>query len=113
MVGSNNRDDLMAFDLTASPAASFVLKANIDTSDPLKLPGDPMITVSGNGNPSLIVSGDGAAVYLQGDGYQASFAPRALHRQGHRPHGATTRVFEGAAVPTTIRSWPSTPICHA
>ena len=29
----------MAFDL-ASPAASFVLEAGVDTSDPLKLPGD-------------------------------------------------------------------------
>ena len=86
MVGSSNRDDLMAFDLTASPAAPFVLKANIDTSDPLKLPGDPMITVSGNGNPSLIVSGDGAAVYLQGDGYKASFAPQPFIDKVDRPH---------------------------
>ncbi len=96
-VGSNNRDDLMAFDLTASPAAPFVLKANIDTSDPLKLPGDPMITVSGNGNPSLIVSGDGASVYLQGDGYKASFAPQPFIDKVTVRTGATTRVFEGAA----------------
>ncbi len=47
--GSGNRDDLTAFDLTASPPAPFVLKANIDTGDPLKLPGDPMITATGNG----------------------------------------------------------------
>ena len=95
--GSGNRDDLMAFDLTASPAAPFVLKANIDTSDPLKLPGDPMITVSGNGNPSLIVSGDGASLYLQGDGYKASFAPQPFVDKVTIRTGATTRVFEGAA----------------
>ena len=46
----DNRDDLIAFDLTASPPAPFVLKANIDTGDPLKLPGDPMTTATGNGD---------------------------------------------------------------
>ena len=95
--GSGNRDDLMAFDLTASPAAPFVLKANIDTSDPLALPGDPMITVSGNGNPSLMVSGDGAALFLQGDGYKASFAPQPFVDKVTIRTGATARVFEGAA----------------
>jgi dipeptidyl aminopeptidase/acylaminoacyl peptidase len=94
---SGNRDDLTAYDLTATPPAPFVLKANIESADPLKLPGDPMVTATGNGVVSLIVSGDGSSIYLQGDGYKPSFAPQPFVDKVAIRTGATTRVFEGAA----------------
>ncbi len=79
-----NRDDLTAFDLTASPPAPFVLKANIDTADPLKLPGDPMITATGNGVVSLIVSADGTSRLPAGRRLQAVVRATAVRRQGGR-----------------------------
>ena len=92
-----NRDDLTAYDLTATPPAPFVLKANIESADPLTLPGEPMSTATGNGVVSLIVSSDGNAVYLQGDGYKPSFAPQPFVDKVVIRTGATTRLFEGAA----------------
>ena len=92
-----NRDDLTAYDLTATPPAPFVLKANIESADPLTLPGDPMVTATGNGVVSLIVSSDGSSVYLQGDGFKPSFAPQPFVDRVVIRTGATTRLFEGAA----------------
>lgn len=91
------RDDLMAYDLTAAPPAGFVLKANIDTADPLVLPGTVMTTATGNGIPSLIVSSDGTSVFLQGEGYKPTFAPQPFIDRVAIRTGATTRVFEGAS----------------
>jgi len=74
-----------------------VLKANIDSADPLKLAGDPMTTATGNGVVSLTVSTDGSSVFLQGDGYKPSFAPQPFVDKVAIKTGATTRLFEGAA----------------
>jgi len=97
--GGNNggRDDLMAFDLTANPPAPFVLKANIETADPLKLPGDPMTTATGNGVVSLTVSTDGSSIFLQGDGYKPTFTPQPFVDKVAIRTGTATRIFEGAA----------------
>ena len=92
-----NRDDLTAFDLTASPPTAFVLEANIDPADPLKLPGDPMTTATGNGVVSLMVSTDGTSMFLQGDGYQSTFTPKPFIDKVAIATGAATRIFEGAS----------------
>jgi dipeptidyl aminopeptidase/acylaminoacyl peptidase len=91
------RDDLVAYDLTAASAAPFVLKGNIDPSDPVKLPGDVMTTASANGVVSAIVSTDGTAAFLQGDGFTPTFTPRPFVDKVVIRTGDTTRLFEGAA----------------
>ncbi|MDQ3440212.1 MAG: hypothetical protein M3478_07665 [Planctomycetota bacterium] len=91
------RDDLVAYDLAASPPASMVLKGNIDPADPLKLPGTVMTTATGNGIASALVSSDGTSVFLQGDGYQPTFAPQPFVDKVVIRTGSTTRLFEGAA----------------
>ncbi|MGE3470887.1 MAG: TolB family protein [Vicinamibacterales bacterium] len=95
--GGGAREDLVAYDLTASPPAAFVLKAGIDASDPLQAPGEPMTTASGNGVVALTVSGDGAAVFLRGEGYRPTFAPQPFVDRVTIRTGASTRLFEGAA----------------
>jgi dipeptidyl aminopeptidase/acylaminoacyl peptidase len=92
-----SRDDLMAYDLTASPASPFVLKANVDPSDPLALPGDILTTATGNGVVSAVVSTDGTSAFLQGDGYKPTFKPQPFVDKVTIRSGATTRLFEGAA----------------
>jgi dipeptidyl aminopeptidase/acylaminoacyl peptidase len=94
---AGSRDDLVAYDLSAASPTPFVLKANVETADPLALPGDIVTTATGNGIPSLLLSGDGAAVYLQGDGYKASYAPQPFVDRVVIRTGETSRVFEGAA----------------
>jgi dipeptidyl aminopeptidase/acylaminoacyl peptidase len=91
---TQRRDDLVAYDLTSQPTA-FVLKANIDPEDPLKLPGDIMTTGTGNGVVSAIVSSAGA-VYLEGDGFKANFKPQPFVDRVAIRTGASERVFEGS-----------------
>jgi dipeptidyl aminopeptidase/acylaminoacyl peptidase len=92
-----SRDDLMAYDLTASPASPFVLKANVDPSDPLALPGDILTTATGNGVVSAVVSTDGTSAFLQGDGYKPTFKPQPFVDKVTIRSGSTTRLFEGSA----------------
>jgi dipeptidyl aminopeptidase/acylaminoacyl peptidase len=93
--------DLVAWDLaTAQPAAqppAHVLRADIDPKDPLKLPGDLLTASSGNGVTWAIVSTDGAAAFLQGDGFKATFKPQPFVDRVTLRDGQTTRLFEGAA----------------
>ncbi len=94
---SGNRRDLVAYDLTAPQPAMFVLKGNIDSDDPLKLPGDVMTTATANGVTSAIVSTDGSAAFLTGDGHKDTFTPQPFVDRVVIRDGATTRVFEGSA----------------
>ncbi len=91
-----NRRDLVAYDLTTSQPAMFVLKGNIDPDDSLKLPGEVMTTATANGIVSAIVSTDGNAAFLKGDGYKATFTPQPFVDRVVIRSGATTRLFEGS-----------------
>jgi dipeptidyl aminopeptidase/acylaminoacyl peptidase len=95
--GGASRDDLVAYDLTTPQPAMFVLKGNIDPEDPLKLPGALMISATGNGIASVIVAPDGAAVFLEGQGYKANHKPQPFVDRVAIRTGSTTRLFEGAA----------------
>jgi dipeptidyl aminopeptidase/acylaminoacyl peptidase len=94
---SGGRDDLVAYDLTTSPASPFVLKANIEAADPLTLPGEVMTTATGNGIVSAVVSSDSASMFLRGDGYKSTFTPQPFVDRVTIRTGATTRLFEGSA----------------
>ena len=94
--GSARREDLVAYDLTATPATAFVLKGNIDPEDPVKLPGTVMTDATGNGIPFARVSSDGAAVFLEGAGYKESFRPQPFIDRVVIRTADTSRVFEGA-----------------
>ncbi len=94
--GSARREDLVAYDLTASPATPFVLKGNIDPEDPVKLPGTVMTSATGNGIPFARVSSDGAAVFLEGAGFKESFRPQPFVDRVVIRSANTSRVFEGS-----------------
>jgi hypothetical protein len=94
--GGGNRDDIVAYDLTASPPASFVLKRDFDPSDPLQLPGTIMTSSTGNGVTWAIVSTDGTSVYLEGEGYKENFRPQPFVDRVVIRTGNATRLFEGA-----------------
>ena len=95
--GSARRDDLVAYDLTASPAVPSVLKANIDPEDPLRLPGEVMTNATGNGVVFARLSNDGAAVFLEGAGYKENLRPQPFIDRVAIRTGDTTRLFEGAS----------------
>lgn len=95
--GRPARQDLTAWDLSAPQPASHVLRADIDTRDPLALPGEVMTDASGNGVTWARVSSDNAAVFLEGAGYKASFKPQPFIDRVTIADGKATRLFEGAA----------------
>jgi dipeptidyl aminopeptidase/acylaminoacyl peptidase len=95
--GTSRRDDLVAYDLTASPPALFVLAANIDPEDPLRLPGEVMTGATGNGVAYARLSSDGAAVFLEGAGYKDNFRPQPFIDRVVIQTGEKARVFEGAS----------------
>lgn len=94
---SARRNDLVAYDLSASQTQSYVLKGDVDPDDPLKLPGDVMTSATGNGVAFALTSSDGAAVFLKGDGYKENFAPQPFIDRVVIRSAATTRLFEGAS----------------
>lgn len=97
--GNGNGDakrDLVAYDLTTDEPTMFVLKANIDPEDPLKLPGDVMTAATGNGVAYALVSTDGTAAFLEGDGYKPTFTPQPFIDRVVIRSGETKRVFEGS-----------------
>lgn len=93
--GSGGRQDLVAYDLAATPVASFVLKGNVNTADPLTLPGEVLTTMDANGIASAIVSSDDSAVFLKGAGYTKTFTPQPFVDRVAIRSGETTRIFEG------------------
>ena len=95
--GSTRRDDLVAYDLTTAQPTPFVLKANIDPEDPVKLPGDVMTSSTGNGVAFAMVSSDASAVFLEGAGYKETFKPQPFIDRVAIRTGDTSRVFEGAS----------------
>ena len=95
--GGGGRDDLVAYDLSTPQPAMFVLKGNIDPEDPLKLPGEVMTTATGNGVVSALVAADGTSVFLEGQGYKATYTPQPFIDRVVIRSGSTSRVFEGAS----------------
>jgi dipeptidyl aminopeptidase/acylaminoacyl peptidase len=95
--GAATRNDLVAYDLSAASPTAHVLKGNIDSDDPVALPGDVMTSATGNGIPFALLSADGTAAFLKGDGFKASFKPQPFVDRVVIRSGATTRLFEGAA----------------
>lgn len=95
-VRSNAAPSNAAQSNTAQPVMH-VLKADIDTRDPLALPGEIMTASSGNGITWARVSTDNTAVFLEGDGFKADFKPRPFVDRVTITDGKATRVFEGAA----------------
>jgi dipeptidyl aminopeptidase/acylaminoacyl peptidase len=99
--GRPARQDVTAWNLTPTQPGTVqpvmhVLKADVDTRDPLALPGEIMTASSGNGITWARVSSDNAAVFLEGDGFKADFKPRPFVDRVGIADGKTARVFEGA-----------------
>ncbi|MCJ7681891.1 MAG: hypothetical protein MUP70_14265, partial [Candidatus Aminicenantes bacterium] len=61
--------DVVAFDFTQSPAKKIMLLEKIETSDPLKLPGDIITKSTGNGVENALTSDGNGHIYLSGRGY--------------------------------------------
>ena len=95
--GPPRRQDTVAWDLSGTQPVAHVLAADVDTEDPLALPGRVLTRRTGNGVESAVLASDGAAAYLQGEGYRADFEPRPFVDRVALATGAKTRVFEGAA----------------
>jgi dipeptidyl aminopeptidase/acylaminoacyl peptidase len=96
--GRPARQDLTAWNVTAAAQPTMhVLKADVDTRDPLALPGEIMTASSGNGVTWARLSSDNTAVFLEGDGFKADFKPRPFVDRVTIVDGKTTRLFEGAA----------------
>jgi len=89
--------DIAAFDLTQSPPGKILLLRDIETEDPVKLPGELVTQVTGNGIEFALVSSDDSAVYLTGSGYRKDLKPRPFVDRVEIATGKIERVFEGSA----------------
>ncbi len=89
--------DIAAFDLRESPPRKIVLLKDIETRDPVKLPGDIMTRTTSNGVAYALTSSDKASVYLQGDGYKEDHKPRPFIDRIAIQTGTKERIFEGSA----------------
>src|SRR5690606_5016781 len=74
---SKGRETALAYyDLAGDDPERRVLVPFHTNDDPLALPGELMTRRTGNGVEYALVSSDGAAAYLQGDGYKEDFRPQ-------------------------------------
>ena len=92
-----SRTSIVAFDLSASPPAQFVVAEDFDPDDPLATPGEVLTRRSSNGIERAVFSSDGKAAYLKGSGYHEDFKPRPFVDRVEIESGSSQRVFEGAA----------------
>jgi dipeptidyl aminopeptidase/acylaminoacyl peptidase len=88
--------DISAFDLTQSPPREHILLADIETEDPVKLPGDILTVATSNGIQYALTPGSSDAVYLEGPGYQEDFRPQPFIDRVEIRNGEKRRVFEGS-----------------
>ncbi len=88
--------DIAAFDLRESPPRKIVLLKDIETRDPIKVPGDIMTLATSNGVSYALTSSSGEHVYLQGDGYKEDYKPRPFIDRISILAGEKERVFEGS-----------------
>jgi dipeptidyl aminopeptidase/acylaminoacyl peptidase len=89
--------DIAAFDLAESPPRKIVLLADIETEDPIKLPGNILTQNTSNGITYALTSSSGDDVYIQGDGYKEDFKPRPFIDRISILTGEKERIFEGSA----------------
>jgi dipeptidyl aminopeptidase/acylaminoacyl peptidase len=88
--------DIAAFDLKESPPRKIILLGDIETEDPVKLPGDIMTQTTSNGVTYALTSSDGEYVYLEGDGYKEDHRPQPFIDRISILSGEKERVFEGS-----------------
>jgi len=89
--------DIAVFDLTQTPPLKTTLMQDIETRDPVKLPGNLVARATGNGISKVLISTDKSSVYLQGSGYREDFKSRPFIDRLSIATGAIDRIFEGAA----------------
>jgi dipeptidyl aminopeptidase/acylaminoacyl peptidase len=89
--------DIAAFDLSQIPPRKIILLKDIETEDPVKLPGDIMTLPTNNGVTYALTSSDGKYVYLQGRGYSEDFRPRPFIDRINISDSKKERIFEGSA----------------
>jgi len=89
--------DIVAFDFRESPPRKIVLLKDIETRDPVKLPGDIMTRTTSNGVAYALTSSDGESAYLRGDGYKEDHKPRPFIDRISIQTGNKERIFEGSA----------------
>jgi len=68
-----------------------------DPQDPLALPGELIRKHDANGNAAVRMASDGAAVFLQGAGYQDDFRPRPFIDRLAVNGSDSERIFEGSS----------------
>jgi dipeptidyl aminopeptidase/acylaminoacyl peptidase len=88
--------DIAAFDLRESPPRKIVILSDIETEDPVKLPGDIWTQTTSNGIAYALTSSDGESIYLQGNGYKEDYKPRPFIDRISIPAGEKDRVFESS-----------------
>jgi len=88
--------DIVAFDLSQTPPRKILLLKDIEEKDPLKMPGNILRTMSGNGVISALSSSDGRSVYLQGEGYRKDFRHRPFIDRIGIETGKKERIFESS-----------------
>jgi len=89
--------DIAAFELTESPPRKIFLLKDIETRDPVKLPGDIMTQTTSNSVTYALTSSNGESVYLKGDGYKKDYKPRPFIDRIAILNGKKERIFEGSA----------------
>jgi dipeptidyl aminopeptidase/acylaminoacyl peptidase len=92
-----NKRALQRWDLNTANADPVRLAGPWDPEDPLALPGDLMLEYDANGNAAVRIASDGAAVFLQGAGYQDDYRPRPFIDRLPLDGADTVRIFEGAS----------------
>ncbi len=88
--------DLVAYDLTADEPQKFMLLADIETENPIKLPGSIMTRASSNGVVHALTSSQDLAVFLQGPGYKENFKPQPFIDRVEIASAKKERIFEGS-----------------
>lgn len=88
--------DIAAFDLKEAPPRKIILLADVDTEDPVKLPGDIMTLNTSNGIEYALTSSDGAYVYLEGNGYKENHKPQPFIDRISILDSKKERIFEGS-----------------
>lgn len=89
--------DIAVFDLDQTPPQKTILMQDIETRDPVKMPGNLVTRTTGNGISYVLISPDNGSVFLQGNGYKEDFKPRPFIDRLAITTGAIERVFEGPA----------------
>ena len=95
-VSRDGEDGLAHWRLDSARPSRTMLVELHDTEEPTELPGELLTARTASGLTYAIVSTNGAAAYLQGDGYKADFRPQPFIDRVSLADGSTGRIFEGA-----------------